>query len=146
MDTKPVVVGVDGSPDSLQALRWAAEYAQQVEAPLHALAVYELPTIYGPAAMAGFQDSHDVEQDARAMLTEAVRSALGPEAKVTERVERGHPAQNLVEASHDAQLVVVGSRGRGGFAGMLLGSVSQQCVTRARCPVIVMPHDASAEK
>ena len=146
MDTKPVVVGVDGSPDSLEALRWGAEYAGRVEAPLHALAVYELPTPPGPMAMRGFQDSETLEKDVRAMLTEAVRSALGPEAQVTERVERGHPGHNLVEASHDAQLVVVGSRGHGGFAGMLLGSVSQQCVTRARCPVIVMPHNASAEE
>lgn len=146
MNAKPVVVGVDGSPDSLRALRWGADYAGHIDAPLHALTVYELPMIYGPSAMAGFQDSETLEKDARAMLTDAIRSALGPEAQVTERVERGHPAQNLVRASRDAELVVVGSRGRGGFAGMLLGSVSQQCVTQARCPVIVMPHEVGEEK
>lgn len=148
MDTRPVVVGVDGSDDSLQALRWGADYAQRFDAPLHAVAVYDVPRVYGPMAMTGFQDAQELEKSYQAMLKEAVGSALGSEAQVTERVERGHPARNLIQASRDAQLLVLGSRGHGGFVGMLLGSVSQHCVAQARCPVIVMPHDAkgTAEK
>lgn len=138
---QPVIVGVDGSSDSVRALQWAAEFARRYEAPLQALTVYEMPVIYGPNAMAGFQDSDSLGREASGVLAETVREALGEDAQVTERVERAHPAKALVEASREARLVVVGSRGHGGFAGLLLGSVSQYCVTHARCPVIVMPHE-----
>ena len=145
MDDKPVIVGVDGSPDSLRALQWAAEYARVYEAPLQALTAFEVPAIYGPSAMAGWQDAQLLEKDSRSMLADAVREALGEGAQVEERVLRGHPAEALVKASPEAQLVVVGSRGRGGFTGMLLGSVSQHVVTHAHSPVLVMPHEDLAK-
>ena len=139
MDAKPIVVGVDGSPDSVRALRWAAEYAQRFDAPLQALTTWQIPTVYGDTYF-GAEDYVGFEDKARAQLVETVREALGEGAQVKERVERGHPSDVLVQASKDAQLVVVGSRGLGSFRGMLLGSVSQYCVTHAHCPVIVMPH------
>lgn len=142
MDAKPVIVGVDGAQDSVRALRWAAEYARAHEAPLHALAVFDVPTVFGPYAMAGWENSTDLERNARSMLADTVRETLGEDAQVEEHVARGHPAAALVAASHDARLVVVGSRGRGGFAGLLLGSVSQHVVAHAQCPVVVMPHSA----
>lgn len=142
MDTKPVIVGVDGSPDSVRALQWAAEYAGRYGAPLEAVIVFQVPVVWGgPYAMRGLPDSADLEKQARGVLADTVRTALGEDAQVTERVETGHTADALVTASRGAQLVVVGSRGHGGFTGLLLGSVSQYCVTHARCPVIVMPHE-----
>lgn len=140
METAPVVVGVDGGPDSLRALEWAADYARTVGAPLIALTVYDLPNFYGPYAMAGWEDSTEPESRARDLLAGAVRDTLGEDAEVEQRVVRGHPAEAIIESSTDARLVVVGSRGRGGFRGMLLGSVSQHVLPNARCPVVVLPH------
>ncbi|GLB62202.1 hypothetical protein NCCP2495_00800 [Dietzia sp. NCCP-2495] len=142
MDTRPVVVGVDGGPDSLRALQWAAEYATAVDAPLVALTAYQLPNIYGPYAMAGWEGSSELESSAREMLAHAVRSALGDDASVKSAVLQGHAAKSLIAASRDARLVVVGSRGRGGFRGMVLGSVSQHVVPHAHCPVVVLPHSS----
>lgn len=145
-NNQPVVVGVDGSPDSVRALQWAAEYARRYEAPLHALAVFDVPNVYGPYAMAALPDAKAIEERARTVLAEAVRDAVGEDVAVTQRVERGHPARALVAASEGAGLVVVGSRGHGGFVGLMLGSVSQYCVTHARCPVIVLPHEGRDEE
>lgn len=146
MANSPVIVGVDGSPDSVRALQWAAEYARLVAAPLHAVTVYQMPTVWGgPYAMAGLPDRQVLADEARRMLADTVRESLGEDAPVTQRVESGHTAYALVMASHAAQLVVVGSRGHGGFTGLMLGSVSQYCVTHARCPVIVLPHEEQQE-
>lgn len=142
MDTQPVIVGVDGSPDSERALRWGAQYAERFGAPLEAMTVFQVPVVWGgPYAMRDLPDSEDLESRARDMLAETVRRVLGEGAQVRQRVETGHTADALVRASRKAQLVVVGSRGHGGFTGLLLGSVSQYCVTHARCPVIVLPHE-----
>lgn len=146
MENKPVIVGIDGSPDSVRALRWAAEQARSLQAPLQALTTFEVPPIFGASAMAGWEDPARLEEAARTMLADIVREAVGDEVEVEERVVRGHPAQVLVEESPDAQLLVLGSRGRGGFTGMLLGSVSQHTVTHARCPVVVIPNRDLAKK
>lgn len=146
MENKPVIVGIDGSSDSVHALRWAAEYARLFQAPLQALTTFDIPAIFGPSALAGWENPSRLEEGAHSMLADIVREALGEGAQVEERVLRGHPAQVLVEASPDAQLLVLGSRGHGGFAGMLLGSVSQHTVTHARCPVVVMPHRDPAKQ
>lgn len=145
MDARPVIVGVDGAQDSVRALEWAAEYARAFDAPLHVLAAYDVPTVLGPYAMAGWESPTKLEEAARSMLTDTVRDTLGENARVEEQVLRGHAAEALVKVSKGARLVVVGSRGRGGFTGMLLGSVSQHVVAHARCPVIVMPHNAPDE-
>ncbi|GAA1730769.1 Nucleotide-binding universal stress protein, UspA family [Dietzia kunjamensis subsp. schimae] len=142
MDTRPVVVGVDGGPDSLRALKWAAEYATALDAPLIALTAYQLPAVYGPYAMAGWEDSSELESSAREMLADAVRNALGADASYKPAVLQGHAAEALIAASGDARLVVVGSRGRGGFTGMLLDSVSQHVVAHSHCPVVVLPHSS----
>ena len=139
MNAGPVVVGVDGGPDSIQALRWAAGYAETTGSPLIALAVYGIPVVYGPYAMAGWEDTTELEKATRARLAETVEQTVGDQASVELRVHQGHPAEILVQMSDEASLVVVGSRGRGGFAGMLLGSVSQHVIAHARCPVVVLP-------
>lgn len=140
MDRRPVVVGVDGGSDSLRALKWAADHSSEVNAPLIALTAFQVPMIAGPYAMAGWEDPASLEKSARDMLDGAVEEVLGEAADVEKHVLRGHPAEAIVTASRDARLVVVGSRGRGGFKGLLLGSVSQHVVPHSRCPVVVLPH------
>lgn len=132
--TEPmIVVGVDGSPPSKDALRWAARYAELTGARVHALIAWHLPEIYG-------YTPRDFEGDARETLTQAINDALGPGAhnKLTLHVVEAHPAAALIEMCRDAQLLVVGSHGHGAFSGMLLGSVSQHCVQHACCPVVVV--------
>lgn len=137
-DAKPVVVvGVDGSQCSKDALRWAANYAELAGATLRAVISYKTELYVGGSPNAG------LTAQAREALDEAVSNVLGakPSVSVTSDVIAGHPAQVLVEASRSADLLVVGSRGHGAFVGMFLGSVSNHCVHHAKCPVVVVHHD-----
>lgn len=132
-----IVVGVDGSPCSLEALRWAARQAQLTQATLCPVTAWSLPEIYS-------YTPRDFDGETHATLDAAIREALGPApaVPVAAEVVQAHPAEALVDASRGAQLLVVGSRGHGAFGGMLLGSVSQHCVSHAHCPVVVIrPHD-----
>lgn len=136
----PVIVGVDGSDASKDALRWAFNQATLVGAELRALLVWKIPnTFYGGGVPAVLE--RGVVHDAQAELDGIVADVFGehPAHLVASAVE-GHPAPTLVEASKSAQLLVVGSRGRGAFAGMLLGSISDYCVSHAACPVVVVRH------
>ncbi|HEY2206977.1 MAG TPA: universal stress protein [Pseudonocardia sp.] len=130
-----IVVGVDGSPASLLALGWASRQAALTDADLDVVHAWQVPSAYGmvPAG-------DDWEQRDRAELDRAVHDTLSAadSARVHVRQLRGHPAEALLEAAADADLLVVGSRGRGGFTGMMLGSVSQQLVVHAQCPVVVL--------
>lgn len=136
--TRPkLVVGVDGSPASNRALRWAADQAARTGAVLHALTAWTYPAFYGwGPGMEGF----DFGDEARRAQDAALKETLGED--VAERVIRhvvdGQAAAMLLEAAADAELLVVGSRGHGGFAGLLLGSVSSHVVAHARCPVVVV--------
>lgn len=145
MDVKPVIVGVDGSKDSGRALKWAADYAEKMGAPVSAVITWEVSTLYGDT-IGGKWDDTAVEQKHREVLDKVVADTLGAGASVDVRVEKGNASEVLVRASRDAQLVVVGSRGYGGFKGMLLGSVSQHLVSHAHCPVLVMQHEATGKK
>jgi nucleotide-binding universal stress UspA family protein len=135
MAALPIIVGVDGSEESKRALRWAADYGKMSGAPVEALAFWEYPANYGWPAN---YDDVDFEKRAHETLEDTVRDVLGESSSVSREVRPGQPAVGLVIASEHAQLLVVGSRGRGGFAGLLLGSVSQHCVQHAHCPVLVM--------
>ncbi|MGK5443491.1 universal stress protein [Micromonospora sp. URMC 105] len=126
----PVVVGVDGSEAARVALGFAVESAAQRRVPLRVVRVLAAPPE---------QDERAAVAAGRAAVQEALapwRDAL-PDAGVDVEVLPGNPAAALVEASRSAQLVVVGSRGLGGLRGMLLGSVSQQLLQHASCPVVV---------
>ena len=135
-----VVVGVDGSDSSRDALIWAAEHAHLAGRRLVAITAWELPASYG--AIVGWSGGVNFEQDARTILSESVAKSLGDEGalKLTQKVIHSHPAPVLVEASKHAALVVVGCRGHGEFSGMLLGSVSQYLATHAECPVVIVRH------
>ncbi|MGE5292096.1 MAG: universal stress protein [Micromonosporaceae bacterium] len=135
MTVAPVVVGVDGSEESRLALRWAFEYGQMKGAPVEVVSAWRIPPSYGWGVS---YDDVNLEKRAQETLEDTVRDVLGDSAPVTRRLEQGHPAIALVAASERAQLLVVGSRGHGAFAGMLLGSVSQHCVQHAHCPVVVI--------
>jgi nucleotide-binding universal stress UspA family protein len=140
MSAGPVVVGVDGSEESRLALRWAFEYGQMSGAPVEAVIAWRIPPSYGWAA--SYEDV-DLEKQAQETLENTIRDVLGDNAPVTQRLEEGHPALAMVAASERAQLLVIGSRGHGAFAGMLLGSVSQHCVHHAHCPVVVIRRNES---
>ncbi|WP_274526454.1 universal stress protein [Micromonospora alfalfae] len=125
----PVAVGVDGSEPSLVALGFAVERAAQRRTPLRVLHAWTP----GPGGAAGVPD----ERAAVEQALEPWRRTF-PELAVTVDLVPTSPAAMLIEASRDARLIVVGSRGRGGLAGMLLGSVSQQLIQHANCPVAVV--------
>ncbi|MFE1443562.1 universal stress protein [Streptomyces sp. NPDC058739] len=133
-----VVVGVDGSPSSAAALRWAVHYAGLTGATVDAVASWDLPgahTWSAPAVDA------DVDEDiARQALAQELQKVLGAESAGTVRplVVRGNPVDVLLKAAEGAEALVVGSRGRGGFARALLGSVSQHVAHHARCPVVIV--------
>ncbi|MFI6358134.1 universal stress protein [Streptomyces sp. NPDC050743] len=128
------VVGVDGSEHSAAAVDVAFEEAALRGARLRALLVWE------PGPLRVF-DEHQPQQECRRLLSEIVagRQARYPEVDLHHEVLVGHPVQVLTDASAHALGLVVGTRGRGGFTGMLLGSVSQGVLNHARCPVIAVP-------
>ena len=138
-----VVVGVDGSPSSQQALRWAARQARLTGEELHAVSAWDYPVT---AEWAYALERIDWPGNARKALDDAVTASLHPDEaeRVQRSVVQGYPARVLLDAAAEADLLVVGSRGRGGMVGMLLGSVSQHVVTNARCPVVVIRAEPSA--
>ncbi|GAA3719102.1 universal stress protein [Microlunatus aurantiacus] len=129
-----IVVGVDGSPASVSALRWAARQAALTDSSLEATISWEYPMQYGNELLYEGIDWVDL---ARSTLATALAEA-DPGMEINSVVTEGHPAQVLIAASADADLLVVGSRGRGGFAGLILGSVSQYVTAHASCPVLVV--------
>ncbi|MFJ4668353.1 universal stress protein [Kitasatospora purpeofusca] len=132
-----IVVGVDGSPSSQKALRWAVEQARLTGATVEAVLCWTLPTVYGRAPMSV---DRELGHAAEKVLAKAVDEATGDvrPVRIRKTAVLGNASEVLVERSHGADLLVVGSRGRGGFAGALLGSVGQHCVQHARCPVVVV--------
>jgi nucleotide-binding universal stress UspA family protein len=148
LGAQPVVVGIDGSAGSLVALQWAAEAARLRAVPLHVLFAWgDLGARLARTARGGREPTEADEREAAlAVIDEAVREALGPEpgVEIVRVAERGEATPALLEASKTADLLVVGSRGRGGFAGLLLGSVSQHCIHHAHCPVAVIREQAAA--
>lgn len=133
-----IVVGVDGSESSLHALEWAARQAELTGDVLEVIATWEWPPNYGWAVP--LPEGWDPQADVTRVLTDICDRLhqAHPAVNLRPRVVEGHPAPVLVEASSGAALLVVGSRGHGEFAGMLLGSVSEHCVAQAHCPVVVV--------
>ncbi len=132
-----IVVGVDGSPSSVAAIEWAANQAELTGAALEVLMTWEWPNGYGWSPVpSNFDPGHESKIALGELLT-PIREAH-PGVRIQATVIEGHPAPVLVAASNGADLLVVGSRGHGEFVGMLLGSVSEHCVSNAHCPVVVL--------
>jgi len=133
-----IVVGVDGSGASRDALRWAARQAQLTGGSLEAVISWEIAaTTYYPAPL---PSGYDPASNAKNALNETLQSVLGePDGlEIVPAVIQGPAARTLLRAANGADLLVVGSRGHGPLVGMLLGSVSEQCMTQATCPVVVV--------
>lgn len=147
-DSRAIVVGVDGSSSSQRALRWAVDRAGRTGQPVHAVIAWDFPVTAGIPVNYGIGQvsATDWAGNSREILDQTVRETLTADeaAEVQQRVVHGHPAKVLQEAAADADLLVVGSRGHGGFAGMLLGSVSQHLIAHAPCPVTVVRDSAES--
>jgi nucleotide-binding universal stress UspA family protein len=137
-----IVVGVDGSAESVEALRWAAQYATATGGTISIVLSWHYPTTAGivqpGSAPKLFTDElRATMQDA---LDKTVTDVFGTTTppNVYARVTYGHPAAVLADASRTADLLVVGNRGHGAFTGMMTGSVSMHCVNNAHCPVVVV--------
>jgi nucleotide-binding universal stress UspA family protein len=139
-----ITVGIDGSHDAHLALEWAMQEAAVRHVPLTVVTVHDVPAsgwtggpIILPADEPALERAHQAAGDAVAKAAAALGESKPPSVEV--RAVNGFPAQELIEASRDADLLVVGSRGGGGFARLLLGSISDHVVHHAYCPVVVVP-------
>jgi nucleotide-binding universal stress UspA family protein len=135
-----IVAGVDGSDSSLSALRWAIRQAGLTGAAVDAVAAWHYPVSSYGYVPVGDGEDYDFQKITEKVLADAISSSLEPgsDVRVRSHVIEGHAAQVLIDASEGAELLVVGSRGHGGFTEALLGSVSQHCVHYAHCPVVVI--------
>ena len=141
-----VVAAVDGSAGSRAALRFAMEDAARRGVPVEAVVAYRPPDYWTDLNVVGAADVErlrarlrtEAEERARALVDEATAAVSGAVPEVTVRAAHGAAADVLIRESSGADLLVVGSRGHGGFASMLLGSVSMQCALHASCPVTVV--------
>jgi nucleotide-binding universal stress UspA family protein len=145
--TGGVVVGHDGSKCAQEALAWAGHLAARARLPLHVVRAWHLPTAPRPASWSpGYVPPlSDYEEAVRQALEAHVAAAgLPPQVEPMCHVTHQPPVRGLLQAAGGADLLVVGARGAGGFAGLLLGSVSDQCVRHAPCPVTVVRSGADA--
>ena len=135
-----IVVGVDGSTQSKQALRWAASAAKASGAIIDAVAAWEYPANFGWVTVPNDWNPGTAMEKA---LSATVDEVFGTDRPVGMRlsVVEGYPTAVLLDASKDALMLIVGSRGHGGFAGLLLGSVSASVAEHATCPVLVVHGD-----
>ncbi|MDH6115479.1 nucleotide-binding universal stress UspA family protein [Kitasatospora sp. MAP12-15] len=133
-----VVVGVDGSPSSYAALRWAIRHAQLIGGTVDAVGAWETLVAYGWSAPVIAPDLD--EGVARRKFDQELAEVLGDgqPVEVRRRLVPGNPADVLIDAARGAELLVVGSRGHGTFARALLGSVSERCALHAPCPVVIV--------
>jgi len=138
ISTSLIAVGVDGSAGSREALQWAVAQAELSGAAVQAVMAWQLPEVYSMVA-------RDYEADARLELQTAIEETLAPDQRshVTNLLTPGRPGHVLVDASRNAQLLVVGSHGHGELIGKFVDSVSAHCIYHAECPVVVVRHPAS---
>lgn len=136
---KRIVVGVDGSEPSERALRWAKEYAELTGGRVEAVHAWQVPRVYGAAVAALPGEAFTTW--AERTLREAIDNALGDDDDIDSVLEEGAAPKVLIKRSEGAELLVIGSRGHGGFVGTLIGSVSLHCVAHAACPVVVIRAD-----
>lgn len=142
---KGIIVGIDGSENSLDALRWAG-----AEARLRGTALHVVGTFTTPIMSTGYEvavpDPADLQAASETMLAAAIDTVRGggdlDGVELQTEVIEGHAGERLIGLSREAELLVLGSRGHGGFMGLLLGSVTTYCVNHAGCPVVVVRHSA----
>lgn len=143
-----IVVGIDGSDESVAALRWAIAEASLRKTGILALHCWVYPTSVGFPTMM-LTDVGMIQKSSEALLADVIAQAsagspaTAPTVPIESVVTEGSAAQALVDASEGAEMVVVGARGHGGFMGLLIGSVASQVVHHAKCPVVVIPKPAS---
>lgn len=145
----PIVVGVDGSDGAARALRWALDEARLRGVQLRVIHAWFVPLIlsapsdetFGIPPPAGSLEEvrSALAREAEKVLAASLRGTGSDDVQVVGEAVEGKPAHVLIDAAADADLLVVGSRGLGGFTGLLLGSVSQQCAHHARCPLVIVP-------
>ena len=140
--SRTIVVGHDGSLNSAEAFDFALTLADRLGCDLVAIRAWTVDTApHGALVDHGYVSSfEEVSEKVRVRLEESTkeRTALHPGVAIAYRGVLGHPASVLMAASVGALMLVIGSRGRGGFSSLLLGSVSEQCVRHASCPVLVV--------
>lgn len=141
---KRIVVGVDGSESSITALREAHRIATATGARVDAVGCWTVPHIAEPSYALS---QIDFEAGSRQLLKDSVDKAFAGQTpeNVSARLINGYPRQALIKASEDAEMLVLGRRGHGGFVGMLLGSVTMACVAHAHCPVLVVRDTVSPD-
>lgn len=137
-----IVVGVDGSSSSKAALEWAVEQAELTGATVDAVIAWHYPVMAGgfSSAPVSALEDNDFKSIAEAALSESIAATVDPDStvKISTTVREGNAAHVLLDVAEGADLLVVGSRGHGGFTGTLLGSVSQHCAHHARCPIVII--------
>jgi nucleotide-binding universal stress UspA family protein len=150
MTTKPIVVGTDGSPESIQAVKWAAREAHLRGAGLRIVSTAELlPRMTAVPPLVGIETVASVIRRNRDWaLTSAAKTAaeISPEVLIDTDALDGAPAQAVTDAGEGALMLVVGSRGGGAFAAMALGSVGRYAATHAHCPVVVVREETTAAR
>ena len=130
-----IIVGVDGSSQSQRALRWALSEAAARHTPLTVLSVHDETAV---THITGDLTQDQAAEEVQALVDQTVNSQSGPATPVTVQVTPGSPATELIDAGHDADLLVVGSRGSGGLGRRGAGSVSSQVAYDAPCPVVII--------
>lgn len=138
-----IVVGVDGSEQSQLALRWAAQLARSLGGRIQAVMAWQFPAAHAFVVVKGWDPERDAHSSLRATVDAAFGDDRPPELQLL--VQQGMPAKVLIDASAGARMLVVGNRGRGGFAGLLLGSVSSAVAEHAHCPVLVIHPSAQPD-
>jgi len=137
-----IVVGIDGSDYSTATLKTAADIASALKLRLDVISCWNRSDIYFAAQMpvGGFPEADLLETEATRLAEDAVERAFGPERPtgISIGIRYGHTSQILIEESANSRMLVLGRRGRGGFLGLRLGSVSSACVAHAHCPVLVV--------
>lgn len=146
--TRGVVVGVDGSEQSLRAAHWAAAEAHRRQLPLTVVTAYSIPAFAASSMDGGYalMDDSALRQGSEKVIEQAAEFLRDYPGEVHYEVESGDPAGVLLDYSHDAVVLVVGSRGRGGFLGRLLGSVSSAIPAHAKCPTVLVPLKFSSKE
>ena len=140
-----IVVGVDGSEGARAALAFALAEARLRETGVRAVAAWQVPATVSASGIPALDPAlpDQLQLEAREALERALEAAgdLAAGVAIEPVIRLGAPAQVLLEEAQDADLLVVGSRGLGGFRGLLLGSVGQQCAHHAPCPLVIVPHE-----